>query len=337
MKPAASPARAIPVLANAAAEQSLRGVAERNGYHGSMADFMSGVCRAYRAAQRSLGAEVSVARLEREPSHKVFRMAAQHLDTMLPAKARILVIGCGADFAGQDSAYAAAMVSRWLAGSKELLVDRKELERRDFAEDGARSVCYDAVVSYSLLHFVAELPSVLSYIAQRLVNGGFYLMAHEPNARYWKNPELLAERQRFSIQSGREDRRRRYLRPSAWGRKIGLLRGKRAPSLEELVNASLREQPAMHSALTWAEVARIIDPHRSMEVKADLRVGVDGFDSDALRTYGFHAWDTLWESTYDHFGHVDYSGLSRSWMRANSELSRRFPLDGSSWSAIWRN
>lgn len=314
---------------------SLHRVMMRSGCAGTPLEFIEAVSAAYSAAQASLGISDNVSRFRREASHQAFAKALKQVAGQISEPIRILVLGCGPSFAGCASSYAEEMVCSTFDAAQIKEIHRFDLSRADLPAPFSRPP-FDLVVSHSLLHFVPELRQILHLIQDTVNHGGCYIMAHEPNSRYWREAGLMEARRAYLADRSRNVKAHRWLKWRYWTTKLQRLISPRAPrTANEAVNVRLRGEGYLTSNLTNAEIARIVDPHRSSEITAGFCMGLNGLEPESLRAYGLSRMEIAWQVSYDHLGAVDYNGIQEPWGNVNTQLAARYPHAGYGWTAIW--
>lgn len=309
---------------------------ERVGCTASPAEFLGFVSRSYQYALKTL--TIPDAPFESQPSHVVFREGLARASRFLPDNARILVVGCGEDLAGRKADYAVQAVHDVISPGKVSILHSWNWTRADVTSTTRfENVShFDLVVTNSLLHFAAELGAALQRISGLLSTSGMYLMAHEPNARFWSNLFLRQERQQMRVGTA-TNWRHRVFSWSAYSRKLRTLFGQKQPtSRESVVNRYLAEKYSLRGFLTAQEIAALVDPHRPSELGDGFRVGLNGLSVEFLsNVWGGHM-HTIWTQSYDHLGPSDYSELPLKWQERDRELAAQYPSDGSSWTALWK-
>jgi SAM-dependent methyltransferase len=246
---------------------------------------------------------------------------------VLPERARTLCIGCGPLLGGRNSVYASATVREVYPWAEPELFD---LGRRTWdLEDGM----YDCVVSHSLLHFIYDPIPVCGAIHRLVKPGGVYIMANEPNARFWSNAECAGELCRVEEWESRRRRWRRLADPGRyWSRLVRSVRPASRPGTVAGINAFLRERLGLDADLTVKEIVRIVDPHQPDSNPGEFAYGSAGLDwtplaagsgLEAVRTSGYVVRDNP-------------ARVPQRWRAVDEGLSVRFPMDGFTFSALWR-
>jgi hypothetical protein len=308
---------------------------ERVGWNAEPEEFLAMVALAYRHALRTVAPSGVEPLFREEASHGAFVDGLEQVCGRLHGPAEMLVVGCADDYLGCDARYAAEVLREVVPRQKIASVYSINLTRDDLHRPvrSCGGLRFDLVVSHSLLHFIPELGAVLRRIVTSLPESGMYLMAHEPNARFWLNQELLEERRRMAAGELARGRRQQLFSLAAYTTKLRLIVGWRPPiDLVRVANQDLRERHAFHAILSPHEMARIVDPHRPADGANEFRIGLNGFDARNLRIGPNRL---AWARSYDHLGYVDYRGLPDKWARRNRELEQAYPDDGVNWTALW--
>jgi len=249
----------------------------------------------------------------------------------LAPQARVLAIGCGKGLAGRSAMYAAAVTREvYPSAAVDEINYGLSLER-------APGAPYDAVVTHSLLHFVWDTEPLCRLICGAMAGAGSYVMANEPNARFWSNPECTAELERVSAA---EDRRRRLLKYAEPSRYLSrLLRAVRPHETRDVaagVNRLLRGRLGMRGELTAREIVRIADPHVHDAAPGARRLGSDGLDWDCLEAGPLRGLEIESVRTSGYVMRNNPARVPERWRELDRELARRFPLDGCFFTALWR-
>jgi SAM-dependent methyltransferase len=320
------------------AAQALEALMLREGAAMGRSQFIESVAKAYKNARRNLGHDSYAPQFLHEPSHRVFEAALRHAADMLPETASVLVLGCGDSYLGGDASYAMETVRR-VIGEKQIrlacclnLSRAGPLEQGQWQSDGV----YDLLVSHSFLHFIQDLAPVLRLVVRSVSSAGYYLMAHEPNSRFWRNPKLLAARKGMIQSRARRNRWTKWFRPHCYKDKLQSAFGQRRPDgLEVNVNKSLVQRYGLKGGLSLREIVQLADPHRPSEAPGEFRLGLSGLDGKSLADTGFSDMSLVWQRTYEHLGPTDYTAMGGRWRRVNKELEACYPLDGAYWTALW--
>jgi len=244
----------------------------------------------------------------------------------------VLAIGCGRGFAGRSSGYAASVVREVFGPAEAAEVDRLDVTPELLSE--VREP-YDIVVTHSLLHFVFEFRPLCRLIQNLVAPGGAYVMANEHNSRFWANPECVREMKNVAAAESRGKRLRKLLDPERYWRRIQRL-GRPKPAWSDQINQILRARFHLAADLTQKEIVRIIDPYMPDPYSGDCPIGKDGMNWADLEN------GPLAQMRLEHVvtsGYVMRSNPERvpePWRALDEALSSRHPLDGFSYTALWR-
>lgn len=231
----------------------------------------------------------------------------------------VLAVGCGTGYAGCGPGYVRDVIESVWPGAH---VDAIALE----PETGSLATrSYDLVATHSLLHFMLSPGTFCNMLTGAVRPGGAFLMAHEPNRRFWTNPHC----REASAAWHRGEALRRRLDPRWLGRAI-LRRLKHAtptPPIEALVNSELHRHYRLQPPLTAAQVRHMVDPWMPV-------AGRGGFDLDEIRADWLRGFALRWSGTTDWLGDAD-AVLRGTWARLDADLMRRYPADGACLTALW--
>jgi hypothetical protein len=290
-------------------------------------EFAHAVAESFRAVMPTPEAELQE-RFRKSRAYRDFRGTLRK--AALPAGARVLAIGCGPGLAGRSAEYA-ALVTRevYPAAAVERLNYTPGIEK-------AANAQYDMVVTHSLLHFLFDYAPLCCLIRRTVAAGGSYLMANEPNARFWRNEDCIAELERVSTADRRRRRLLRFAEPSRyWGWLARAVRPN-GGDMASGVNQLLRERIGMRSELSSKEILRIVDPHVRDEFPDAHGLGSDGLDWETLACGPFGGMKLEEVRTSGYVMRDNPSRVPERWRELNEELTRRHPLDGRSFTALWR-
>jgi len=302
--------------------------------------FLAVVTRTYQEVkQQGYAGDVETA-FRRSPSHGVFGDALVAARKILPPRPAILVLGCGPELAGCDATYAAAVVESVFPvaarGSLACHDVRPPTEDREAWAPPIAGGPFDLLVSHSLVHFAADVPGLLAGIAGQVAPRGVYVMAHEPNARYWRNAACQRARSDWLAALRRRKTLAKYFSPGRYLSRLTQWWLPRRPDLTVAVNRELRQRHGFTADLRPGELSRLVDPHRPGGLGDAWKIGLDGFDGDALRSECLPAFQQRWLATYDHLGYRGDRPLPRSWQQVERALRTNYPSDGAVLSAVWQ-
>lgn len=197
---------------------------------------------------------------------------------------------------------------------------------------------YDLVVTHAMVHHVPDLFSFFNAIRLAVAPGGGYVMGHEPNRRYWANPECMAILKKVQAAERRRLASRKYLSPSLYLYNLSRVLGLAADnSLWTRVNRILQKRYGFASDLTPQEIQRLVDVHIPDGFQGGFKIGFDGFDWQQLQSEFLQDFGLVWVSTSGYLGDThDHAALPRQWSEAEVRLAKKYPLDGSNFSAFWQ-
>jgi SAM-dependent methyltransferase len=307
---------------------SLRDTMWRVGAVVRPAEFVAAVVDAWRAIEVVTEEEVQA----RFRASRAWRDFCDVLRMTAKPGARVLAIGCGRGFAGRSSAYAASVV-------------REVFDSADIAEIGRLDVTpellseprdpYDIVVTHSLLHFVYEFRPLCRLIQNLVAPGGAYVMANEHNSRFWSNPECVREMKHVAAAESREKRMRKLLDPARYWRRLQRV-GRPKPSWSDQMNQILRARFHLTADLTQKEIARIIDPYMPDPYSGECPIGKDGMNWADLENGPLAQMRREHVVTSGYVMRANPERIPEEWRALDESLSSRFPLDGFSYTALWR-
>ena len=304
--------------------KALRDLMGRVGASVTPVEFVDAVIRAFRRAE-PLADSVVYSRFRRSRAWNDFAALLQQ--AALPPGARILCVGCGEALAGRSAVYASAVVLENYPWAEPELYDIDQM-RWNF---GAGP--YECVVSHSFLHFVYDPFPLCESIHRLVAPGGVYIMANEPNARFWSNRACLQELQRVDLEESRRRRWRRYADPARyWSRLLRTIRPESRPGAVAKINRMLREWLGLRGDLTVKEIVRIVDPHQPDRNPGEFPYGTNGLDWNTLSA-GFRLESVR---TSGYLMRDNPANVPARWREIEERMAARFPLDGCSFSALWR-
>lgn len=301
----------------------------RVGIQLDRAEFAAAVAESFRTVE-PVSETVVQERFRKSHSYRDFRgmlrKAALHAD------GRVLAIGCGQGLAGRSAGYAAAVTRE--------VYPTALIESVNYSIGGSEPAAtpYEMVVTHSLLHFVFDFSPLCRFIDRSLAAGGSYIMANEPNARFWRNAQCVAELERVSAADGRRRHLLKYAEPSRyWAKLVRTVRSLQSgPDITAGVNRLLRERFGMPGELTAKEILRIVDPHLRDQSAGTYRLGSDGLDWDNLAAGPLSAFHLEAARTSGYVMRDNPARIPERWRELDTDLARQFPLDGCSFTALWR-
>ncbi len=246
--------------------------------------------------------------------------------------ARVLAIGCGRGLAGRGSSYAAAVIRETCAPGAIAELDCLDLTPDTLPQARAP---YQLVVTHSLLHFLHDLKPIGRLLLQMIAPGGRYIMANEPNARFWTNPECVRGMQEAGAWEGRRKHLRKYIDPARyWSRLRRLAFGEQRDSIGEM-NALLRDRLGLTGELTAKEIVRIVDPHLPDGRPGEFPLGCEGLDWSQLESGPLFGLRLEAVRTSGYVMRENPDRIPERWRATDEKLASLYPLDGCSFSAQW--
>jgi len=300
------------------------------------AEFIETVAIAFQEARNRESAEVMDQRFRREASFQLFQKALRLALTRGGPAQSVLVLGCGRGFAGEAADFAAHVVRELSVSSQGLHVRTLSLTPRicfQAPELVGTDRTWDLVVAHSLLHYIPDLGPVFDLIRQALGPSGGLIISHEPNARFWRNPECQAAVANLR-KADRLRQWRRRLRPSHLFRRFRT-KVPRVASISVGVNRRLAERHGLCAPLTDEEIRRLVDVHRPTASPGTFRIGLNGFDMDDLGQTYLPDFRLLWAGSSGQLGYADTSLFPPKWRRIEAKLAAEQPLAGSVFTAYW--
>jgi hypothetical protein len=193
------------------------------------------------------------------------------------------------------------------------------------------------VVTHSLLHFFHDLKPICRLLLDALTPGGALVMANEPNARFWKNPECVREMKRVGLSEGRRNRLRKLADPSRyWSRLSRLAGGKEPHGRISDMNRILRERLNLTGDLSAKEIVRIIDPHLPDQNPGEFMKEADGLSWSLLESGPLSGLRLENVRTSGYVMRENPDRIPARWRALDEKLAAYYPLDGCSFSGLWR-
>lgn len=291
-------------------------------------EFAAAVSECFRLAE-PISEEVVQERFRKGRPYRDFRTMLRR--AQLPPDARILAVGCGRGLAGRSAAYAAGVTRE--------VYPLATIHQVNYSPGGEEAAAppYDMVVTHSLVHFLLEPGPLCRFVCAATAEHGCYLMANEPNARFWRNGECVAAMEQASLFESRRREFRKYADPARYfARLLRVVRPGETADLAAGVNRLLRQRLAMTGELTTKEIVRIVDPHVRDIVPGTYRLGSDGLDWDDLAAGPMPGWKPAAVMTSGYVMRDNPARVPERWREFDQELAERHPHDGRSFTALWR-
>ncbi len=255
-----------------------------------------------------------------------------------PAHSRVLAIGCGPGFGGRGSGFASSVVQELYAGAHGFQVERMEVTPQllDSCGKVVKPVRrFPLVVTHSLLHYLFDLKPFCRLLHTLIEPGGRYVMANEPNARFWDNTECVKTLHQKEAADRRRKRAARFLDPRRYGGKLLRVLGASTPSDPfAVMNRRLRERFHLRGELTRSEIMHINEPHLPDPDSPALRLGSNGLDWECLEGI-FPPLRLEVVRTSGYLGRENLDRIEGQWGEADRDMAGRYPLDGASFTALW--
>ncbi|MGD0228371.1 MAG: class I SAM-dependent methyltransferase [Terriglobia bacterium] len=195
---------------------------------------------------------------------------------------------------------------------------------------------FDLIITCSVLHHISDVPSFLRGLVQLMPSGGFYMMLHEPSARFYRNQACYEFYTRYR-NSERSRRVLQILNPNAYVGKVRrLLAGKRRFNIEAETIRLLLQRQVIHSPLSLREVRQLVDIHVPPIHDGSFILGREGFDLGDLRSTYLSGLSLVEDCSYGFLGTVYEGSAPWHWRRRARRLSLRYPSDGAQFGALWR-
>lgn len=306
----------------------LRDIMWRVGASVRPAEFVAAVVEAWRAVE-VVAEETVQERFRSTRAYADFRGAIRRAAS---PGARVLAIGAGPGFNGRGSGYAASVVREVLSPAGIAQIERLDVTPAVLS-DGRRP--FDLVVTHSLLHFVYSFRPICRLIRNLIAPGGAYVMANEPNARFWANPECVREMKQVAAAESREKRLRKLASPAIYWRRIRRM-GQVGRSWCDEVNAILRARFGLVDSLTPKEIVRIIDPYVPDPYPGECGIGADGISWSELECGPLLGMRIEHVVTSGYVMRSNPTVLPERWRSLDARLAAQYPFDGCSFTAVWR-
>jgi ubiquinone/menaquinone biosynthesis C-methylase UbiE len=177
----------------------------------------------------------------------------------------------------------------------------------------------------SVLHHLPDPFGSIELLEKVLGRDGVWLAGHEPSCRFYRNLECTRLYRNFL----REEKVRRFFRPSNWWRRLADLFTRRHSPARQ--GARLAFQRGLFGVQPSPRViSRLVDFHVPRENDPS------GFCLDFLRQHLSPRWRQLWQTSYAFLGRAYEGQVPSKWCDRARELSERFPLDGANFCSVWK-
>jgi ubiquinone/menaquinone biosynthesis C-methylase UbiE len=267
------------------------------------------------------------------------RVARDEIAT-LSRPIRVLDVGCGTGFvaervapllSSQDEFVCSDLSQKMLDACRGWILQRGLACRFEFVKLEGKSLplqgnSCDVITMNSVLHHLPEPAAVLRDVDRVLKLSGKFIVAHEPNRRFYQSPSM---RTRASVFSPKQT-------VGAMLRRVGLMklaqrvrRGHNRAVLDE-VNRRLMSAGAISNPLTQDELTAIVDINSPTAggFHADR-----GIDIEALAAQHLPNFECKVES-YDHLGSGADARVGPLLSRYAKRIASKRPKDGATLLAI---
>jgi SAM-dependent methyltransferase len=327
----------------------LRSTMNRVGASMPPQDFIYVVSNAYHEVEAQRHAIDMHAYFRSSGGYRALKQALMAAKESFDQPVSILNIGCGAgyDLEVLREVFSPADVRKIVCC--DISVDMQTIARKQargypcrfvlgHAEEALVYGSYDLVITNAMIHHVADLEAFFGVLERNVRPGGGFVMGHEPNARYWRNPECMAVLNKLRAARRRRRNTSKLLKPSRYFYKLAQVLGVAGEeTLETRINRILREHAGFTGDLTLQEIHRLVDVHVPNGADEEFKIGLDGFDWEELQRGLLSSFQLAWVESSGYMGETcSPSALPRRWREINDRLAAKYPLDGSNFSAFWR-
>ena len=193
--------------------------------------------------------------------------------------------------------------------------------------DPSRAGRYDLVITNAVLHHILDWQSLVRKLVRLLRPGGFYLMGHEPSVRFTNNREIQEACASFL----REWRWRKYFLISQW---VCAIRRRLPPRIDapRMTSVIAQKRGLIKRRLSPDHIRAIVDLHVPNASWEDCK----GFDLEAIKTALSPDLSFVAAKAYGFFFALVGRDLSVKWRRKEETLAEKYPMDGATFSALWR-
>ncbi len=285
----------------------------------------------------------------RSGAYDHFKRAVLLVHRMVHRPAAILDIGCGAGYELEvlkevfaedevDSILCVDVSSDMLAYAQAIMNGYPCRSVLGAVEDLSEPTRVHLAVTHAMVHHVPNLASLFAAIDRLLVPGGFYVMGHEPNRRYWTHLVHTPKLRKSHDMARRRRQLRKFLQPSRYLNKLARTLGLADDvSPNAMINGILRERYGFTDKLSAKEIQRLVNVHIPNQLPGEFRIGWDGFDWNELGATMLPRFQLHSLVTY---GHAMKATNPDCWppgcQKLDRELAQQYPMDGLCFTAVWR-
>ncbi len=326
----------------------LKSTMERVGAKSRPNEFIRIVSNVYHAVESEKYATDMPAEFKSCGSYAIFKQALLKAKSAFNRPVSVLDLGCGTgyDLDVLQEVYAKDEIKQFVCAdiSSEMLNYCRgkvgDYPRR-FVLGGIEESLplgpYDLIITHSLVHHIPNLVNFFESLRTGLEIGGGYVMGHEPNKRFWNNPECMSIVEQMQTSERRKKQFHKYLEPQRYVSKItGMMRSTLNESLEGRVNRILQKDFGFANDLTPQEIHRLVDVHIPDGLPGQFKIGLDGFDWGQLQKNFLQNFELKWVATTSYMGKTNPAHLPQKWQEVNRDLAVKYPLDGAVFSAFWK-
>ena len=322
------------------AKQRLSDFARRKGYVGTPDELIAEVSKRYHDKEAS----------QYEEKHpEIYKEDLPVYQRLLPQIAftkptiKVIDYGCGAGFEALQLWYHLGdrkNISLLCVDQSKKMLEMCERNLKDktnwdisFSPQNYNTIneTFDLVLTNSLVHHIFDVQSFLLHVTNWLQNDGYYLMGHEPNSTYYKNPACIEAHNKMES----------YLKKSTFPAivkgfilKSGslLLRKSPKPTIAEMVSTEMLELGRIKKPLNYFEVQALVDIH-VCHPKSNFNIGYDGFTVKELTALFKGEMDLTDAVSYHFLG--SRNDLPSTFLKLRNDLQRKYPRDGMNFSLLW--
>jgi trans-aconitate methyltransferase len=189
---------------------------------------------------------------------------------------------------------------------------------------------YNLLLTNQMLHHLTDVKGTIKSLMLSLSEDAIWISGHEPSSRYFKNPACWAMYGAFL----KEYKWRKFLVLEKYIRRFKKVVGLEK-NIESLAAQTAVQRGLFKRALPRHLVTLVVDFQsiRSDQEAAELGRGLD---FEALKRDFQNLFELIFIKSYNFMGSFEESRLPRKWALMALDVGRRFPRDGSHYSAVWK-